>query len=266
MSPESSYDVVLVGGGVVGSSAAMGLAQRGLKILVVDLDLSGRLSSSEKNAGGVRATWWQTVNIKLCRESILYYEGIRDEVGFRQNGYLWLYDDKTWPMALEHMPRQRQLGHPIDALSAGEVNRRFPEIDRLEGIAGATLSPADGLINPNLLKHHYRRRSRELGAGYLDSTYVMAIEAGSDSVRLQCWQADEPVPDAGLVRLMTQDGPGEAETGRIFELRAGAVAITGGAWSDNTLRLLGLNGLSQPIRRQICLVDNRSTNFADYGM
>ena len=57
----------------MGSAVAMGLAERGLKPLVVDLDLSGRLSSSEKNAGGVRATWWQPVNIRLCRDSIPAY-------------------------------------------------------------------------------------------------------------------------------------------------------------------------------------------------
>src|SRR5271163_2379791 len=126
------YDVVLIGGGVIGSAVAMGLAQRGLRVAVADIDLSGRLSSSEKNAGGVRATWWQPVNIRLCRESIRYYESIHDEVGFRQKGYLWLYDDETWPKACEHLELQRALGHPIDALTPADVARRVPEIDRFD--------------------------------------------------------------------------------------------------------------------------------------
>jgi sarcosine oxidase, subunit beta len=237
-----------------------------LRAAVVDIDLSGRLSSSEKNAGGVRATWWQPVNIRLCEASIHYYETIRSEVGFRQKGYLWLYDAATWPKACQHLELQRSLGHPIEALTAAEVNRRVPEIDRLEGIAGATFSPSDGLINPNLLKEHYRARSRELGAVYFDRVYAHQAAAGTDGVRLQCWQSNEPLSDAALERMMTEDGVGEAAAGHPLELRGTAVAITTGAWSDNALALFGLKNYSEAIRRQICLVDNRSTDFSAYGM
>ena len=260
------YDVAIVGGGIIGSSLAMGLAERQLKTAVVDIDLSGRLSSSERNAGGVRATWWQTVNIALCQTSIEYYEKIRDEVGFRQKGYLWLYGADTWPKALAHLELQHELGHRIEQLSAAQVYERVPEIDRLDGIAGATFSPRDGLINPNLLKQHYRERSRVLGAEYFDRIYVDAIEAGGGEVALSCWQADGPVSDGTLTRLMTQDGRGEAESGHLLELRAAAIVIASGAWSSNVLNLIGLDSPTEAVRRQICVVDNRATNFAAYGM
>jgi sarcosine oxidase, subunit beta len=260
------YDVVLVGGGIIGSSVAMALATRGLKVAVVDVDLSGRLSSSEKNAGGVRATWWQPVNIALCRASIGYYHSVREEVGFRQKGYLWLYDAQTWTRACEHLELQRSLGHPIEELTPAQVHTRVPEIDKLDGVAGATFSPEDGLINPNLLKEHYRSRSRQSGAVYLDRVYVHAAEVDSGEVRLQCWQAYHALSDEGLIRLMSEDGPGEAQPGKLIELRSAAVAITTGAWSDNALRLFGLRNYSEPVRRQICLVDNRETNFTAYGM
>jgi sarcosine oxidase, subunit beta len=266
MASSDRYDVVLIGAGVIGSSVAMGLADRGVRAAVVDIDLSGRLSSSEKNAGGVRATWWQPVNITLCRESIRYYESIRDEVGFRQKGYLWLYDDETWPKACEHLELQRALGHPIDALTPAEVNRRVPEIDRLDGIAGATFSPADGLINPNLLKQHYRMRAAAGGAKFLDRVYLHAASVDSEGVRLQCWQSSAQLNDDELARLMTDDGGGATQPGQPVELRADAVVITTGAWSDRVLKIFGVKNYSEPIRRQICLVDNRVTNFAGFGM
>ncbi len=256
----------MIGAGIIGSSVAMALAERGVRTAVLDIDLSGRLSSSEKNAGGVRATWWQPVNITLCCESIRYYETIRDQVGFRQKGYLWLYDEETWPKACEHLDLQRTLGHPIEALTPAEVRRRVPEIDRLEGLAGATFSPADGLINPNLLKQHYRVRATAGGATFLDRIYVNAATVDADEVRLHCSQAPAPLTDDDLVRLMTGDDADTAHAGAPFELRANAVAITTGAWSDKVLRIFGLKSYSDPIRRQICLVDNRVTNFAAYGM
>ena len=266
MDAQPRYDVVVIGAGIVGSSVTMALAERGKRTLAIDIDLSGRLSSSEKNAGGVRATWWEAVNISLCRASIKYYESIAREVGFRQKGYLWLYDAETWPKALAHVDLQRNLGHPIETLTASEVQQRVPEIDRLEGIEGATFSPRDGLINPNLLKNHYRDRARELGAEFRDGVYIYAIDNSGAGVKLETWHADEPMTDAALMRLMTQDGPGEAEVGHLEKLEADVIVIAGGAWSRNVLRLLGLKDYSEPIRRQISLVDNRETNLEAYGM
>ncbi len=264
--PGGRFDVCVIGAGIVGSSIAMALAERNLRTIAVDLDLSGRLSSSEKNAGGVRATWWQPVNISLCRASIEFYEKIALQVGFRQKGYLWLYDEATWPEALAHIGVQRSLGHPIETLTAGEVSRRVPEIDKLDGIAGATFSPKDGLINPNLLKERYRGEALRRGAQFLDRTWVVGIDPGSNAVALSCWQSDDAMSDAGLVRLMTQDGPGQATTGQLFELQADAIVIAAGAWSPYPLKLAGLRNFTEPVRRQICLVDNRVTNLERHGM
>lgn len=258
--------MIVIGAGIVGSSIAMGLAERGKRTLTVDIDLAGRLSSSEKNAGGVRATWWEAVNIQLCRASISYYESIASEVTFRQKGYLWLYDAATWPKALAHIDLQRSLGQPIETLTAPQVHQRVPEIDRLDGIEGATFSPKDGLINPNLLKNHYRDRARSMGAEFRDGVYIYAIENDANGVRIETWHADQHMSDAALMRMMSQDGPGEAEVGHLETLEADTIVIAGGAWSRNVLRLLNLKDYSEPIRRQICVVDNRETNLAAYGM
>jgi glycine/D-amino acid oxidase-like deaminating enzyme len=260
------YDVAIIGAGIVGSALAMALAERGLKPALIDVNLSGRLSSSERNAGGVRATWWQPVNISLSRASIRYYESIRAEIGFRQKGYLILYDDARWGEALKMLPVQRELDHPIEALSCAEVARRVPEIDNLDGIAGATFSAGDGFINSNLLKRHYRDRAHERGVELIDGTYVYAIDPSGPDVHLFCWRSDATLNDQQLSRMMTQDDAGEPGRGHLVEICAQTIAITVGAWAPNLLKMVGLDSPTQAVRRQICIVDSRATTLESYGM
>jgi sarcosine oxidase subunit beta len=260
------HEIAIVGGGVIGSSVAMALAERSIRPVVLDIDLAGRLSSSERNAGGVRATWWNAANIVLCRQSIEYYEKIREAIGFRQKGYLILYEAGRWDQATSHLKTQRDHGLVINDLSPAEVHRMVPEIDQLDGIAGATFSPNDGLLNPNLLKEHYRERSRELGAEYLDRTYVHALEADATEVRLHCWRANAAVTDEELARMMTSDGPAEPAAAEPLEIIADAIVIASGAWSANLDRMLGLKKYTRAVRRQLCVVDCRATDLARYGM
>ena len=87
-------NVLIAGGGVIGCAMAYCLAKRGVRdIQVVDLDLAGVYASSELNAGGARATWWQQVNIDTCRMTLDFFRAHREIFGFREQGYLWLYDD-----------------------------------------------------------------------------------------------------------------------------------------------------------------------------
>lgn len=87
-------NVLIAGGGVIGSAMAFWLAKRGVRdIQVVDLDLTGIYASSQLNSGGARATWWQPVNIETCRMTLDFFRSQRSLFGFHESGYLWLYDD-----------------------------------------------------------------------------------------------------------------------------------------------------------------------------
>ena len=118
---EERMRVVIAGGGVIGSAIACALVERGVgEVCVVDLDLGGRYASSELNAGGVRATWWQEVNIAGCRDTLELFERHASELSFRQRGYLWLYDDRQlFETALERRKLQQRLGLQVEVLGAG---------------------------------------------------------------------------------------------------------------------------------------------------
>src|SRR3954468_20316458 len=105
---QKKVETLIVGAGVIGSSVAMHLAQAGMTdICVIDFDLEGSLSSSELNAGGVRATWVQPINIQMSKLTIDYFSTVAEEVGYRPCGYLWLHSEKRLEGALQ--ARQRQL-------------------------------------------------------------------------------------------------------------------------------------------------------------
>ena len=111
-------NVLIAGGGIIGSSLAWALASRGVDgVVVADLDLTGIYASSELNAGGARATWWQPVNIESCKATLEFFREHAEHFGFQARGYLWLYDDESlYERALEKRSLQNQHGLGVEAL------------------------------------------------------------------------------------------------------------------------------------------------------
>ena len=173
-----SARVLVVGGGVIGSGLAWALAERGVDgVVVVDLDLAGVYASSELNAGGARATWWQPVNVESCRLTLEFFQAHAEELGFRRRGYLWLYADADlFARALEKRGLQNAAGLGVEALSRDDVAARFPILDQnLDEIVGATFSPRDGLVNPNAVRAWYRARAEALGVEFRNRHYVAGV-------------------------------------------------------------------------------------------
>ena len=158
--------VLIVGGGIIGTSVACALAERGARdVVVLDLDLAGLYAASELNAGGARATWWQPVNIESCRATLAFFAEHAEAFGFRQRGYLWLYADAALHRkALERRRLQNEHGLGVEALAVADVAARFPLLDRaLDELVGATWSPRDGLVNPNAVRQWYRQQAEAAG-------------------------------------------------------------------------------------------------------
>lgn len=179
-------NVLIAGGGIIGSSLAWALASRETNgVVVVDLDLTGVYASSELNAGGARATWWQPVNIESCKATLEFFREHAEHFGFRARGYLWLYDDEDfYRRALKKRKLQNDYGLEVEALRPAEVGERFPLLDRnMHEIVGATFSPFDGLLNPNAVRRWYRERAESLGVVFCNRHYITGVrtQRSSDS-------------------------------------------------------------------------------------
>jgi sarcosine oxidase subunit beta len=257
----NAVGTLIVGAGIAGSSLAMHLAALGeTDILVVDPDLAGARSSSELNAGGVRATWWRPVNIELCARSIDYYREHATELGFFERGYLWLYGPELWRGALEHVRLQNELGWPVEQLGPAEVQRRWPVIDTLDGIAGATWSPRDGLISPNALKEHYRARARAGGVRFADRRRVSAIDCVGDEVRGVQLSHVSDAPAAYRSLEAPSFGPGDES------VRVRRMVNAAGPWAGEIARLLGAPVHSRAVRRQISVFAAQDVDLSQMGM
>jgi len=271
MRPVERYDVIVLGGGLLGSSVAMHLAQRGVKsIAVLDVDLGGRYSSSELNAGGVRATWRSEMNVQLSLPSIEFYESVKDEVAFDQKGYLWMYEPARWAGALEAMEWQNAThGLGVQALTPDQIHAHCPLLDQLDGVAGATFSPRDGLLNPNLVKELYRQRARgAIGAGirFLNYAYVVAVDPEPDKVVVRAIQFQEfsPAGDAAIKAILCDAMP--PEDAAAIKLTADMVVNCTGAWARRVAPLYGHVVPVRPVRRQIAIAHARDVDLRPYGM
>ncbi|HKA14313.1 MAG TPA: FAD-binding oxidoreductase [Myxococcota bacterium] len=270
-------EILIVGGGIIGTSLAFSLAERGARgVLVVDLDLAGLYASSELNAGGARATWWQPVNIDACRATLDFFGEHAEEFGFRRRGYLWLYDDADLhAQALEKRALQNARGLGVEALRVADVAERFPLLDRaLDELVGATFSPRDGLVNPNAVRAWFRREAEARGVRFLNRHYVTGVEtrrvagAGGSLRRISALDVIEVqrrgvLEDAERVReiLVSHRVKAADQCGEV-RIACEVVVNCLGAWSPILSAKVGVTDVTEPVRRQICLVDVHASDLA----
>jgi glycine/D-amino acid oxidase-like deaminating enzyme len=252
---------LVVGAGLAGSATAMHLAEMGERdVMVVDPDLAGVRSSSELNAGGVRATWWRPVNVELCSATIAFFAEHREELGFRERGYLWLHGPARWPGAVAHVELQNGFGRDVELLVPAEVARRWPVIDRVDDLAGATWSPHDGLVSPDAVRELYRGRARAAGVRFVDRRLVIGVRRRGDRVTHVELRA-LPGPEEAHAAL---EGPPAGGADEVVAVER--VVNAAGPWAGPVADLLGAPVPCRAVPRQICVVASRDVDLSALGM
>lgn len=180
-------DVVVVGGGVVGASAAYHLAAAGAGSVLL-VERAGELGTGATGAcaGGFRHQFSSRVNIELSLESVRMIVGFAEEHGLpldvAQDGYLFLVrSEKSWIEFLAGAELQRSLGVEVEVLKPEQAGELVPGI-ALDGMVGATFGPKDGIADPSGLTQGYATLARREGAEIRTRAEVQRIEVGSGRV------------------------------------------------------------------------------------
>lgn len=236
---KNKADIIIIGGGVIGSSVAYHLLNDGIdgKVVIFEKDEIYEYSSTPRSAGGIRQLFTKDINIQLSRYSLHVYQsfpetmavdGERADIDFKQRGYLFLATEAMMPRLEKHMRRQHTHGVPSQLLGKRELSAIIPEL-HLDDLAGGLYCAEDGYLDPYSVMHGYIRNAKKLGAQY-------AYE-----------EVDTVLTERGRVtgvRLMS---------GRVC--RAPIVVNCAGAWAAHLSAKIGLPLPVVPLRRQVFQID-----------
>lgn len=224
--------VVVIGGGVMGTSAAFHLAEAGARVLLLEREELA-CGSTSKAAGGVRANFTDPVNIALGKRSLAAFEdfGRRPgaEIDLRQHGYLFLLTKSEDVAAFERATElQNSLGVASRMLEPAEAGRLCPYA-RTDDLLAAAYSPRDGHCTPEAVVQGYAAGARRFGAEIRRDTRVTGIERCGGAVS-GVWLGDEL-------------------------LSCSAVICTAGAWSSELAATAEVELPVRALRRQILVTE-----------
>ncbi|MCF6277664.1 MAG: FAD-binding oxidoreductase, partial [Anaerolineales bacterium] len=150
-------DALIIGGGVMGASAAYHLAARGQKnIVLLEKEEFFGQGATGRCAGGVRYQFGTEINIRLSLESLPMLERFKEEIGqeidYRQCGYLFaLTDEKDVATFKRNVALQHKLGVETEWLSGDEIRKRRAADPQAAKLAvRVTISEGTYLINEAL--------------------------------------------------------------------------------------------------------------------
>jgi len=181
-------EVVIIGGGIVGSSIAYHLTAAGCAdVLVIERESAQGKGSTGKSMGGVRAQFSTAVNISMSLYSIPFYASFEERLGYpcgyRPQGYLFCATSQRHLDYLRaNSETQVALGlKDVRIIDAAEIRAGFPEL-RSDDIVGGSFCPTDGFVDPYSAMNGLMAWAAEHGAKLWKNAAVTAIERDGQGV------------------------------------------------------------------------------------
>jgi sarcosine oxidase, subunit beta len=180
-------DLVIIGGGIAGTSVAYHLAQRGAApgVVLLERDTLGSGTTSAAG-GGIRSQFTTEINIRLSLESAAFWRRAQEELGetvdYVEDGYLFVARTaEERDLFRANVTLQNSLGVPSRFLEPDEIGRAFPWVNVSDVTAG-TYSAKDGLAGPNEAVQAFARRARGAGVRIHTGVSVTGIDVAHGRV------------------------------------------------------------------------------------
>jgi sarcosine oxidase, subunit beta len=226
-----TVDVIIIGGGIVGSSIAYHLTASGCgKVLVLERESAQGKGSTGKSMGGVRAQFSTPVSIQMSLYSIPFYAEFEERLGYpcdyRPQGYLFCATSQAHMAYLRtNYAQQLKMGlKNIHLISGDEIRSMFPQL-RADDIVGGSFCSTDGFVDPYSAMNGFMASAIEHGAMLWKNATATAISQDA----------------TGIAYIETSRG----------SIATRKVVNCAGAWAAEVATLAGVELPVQPLRRML---------------
>jgi glycine/D-amino acid oxidase-like deaminating enzyme len=189
MPQRDSYDVVIIGGAMLGSSAAWWLTRDSdASVLVVEPDPTYERAATTATASCIRMQYGTEINVKISQFGVEFIKGFKDymrdpeapPIRLRDFGYLYLAADQTFAdVLIDNAGMQRSLGAGTNIMSPEQMVAKWPFFD-MDGVLCGSHNPLnEGHFDGATMFDWFRRKAREQRAEYVKDRVVGITRDGN---------------------------------------------------------------------------------------
>jgi len=192
-----NFDAILIGAGVVGTSIAFHLAERGIKPLVVERRQVG-FGATGSSSGLVRMHYDLELESHLAWVSFQYFRNWRERVGgecgFTRTGFLHIEPADHASKLRSNVEMHKRLGIPTSVISGEDVKRLAPSF-YTEDIAIAAYEPESGYADATLTANSFLSAAKARGAEFVQDCKVTGLQiSGGRITGVKTSQGDFSAP------------------------------------------------------------------------